>query len=72
MENKICLQCGKPLTGESQLFCEDCLKRAIEDIKNNTTDEWTLSTVIFFAGIFGWDGEQASLDKLKELFDKDD
>lgn len=73
IDNKICLHCGKPITGESQLFCDDCYNQSIENIKNdNITDDWTIDTIIFFTGIFGWDGREVSMEKLKEIFSKKD
>lgn len=66
MENKICLHCGKLITGENQLFCDDCYNQAIENIKNNKTDDWTIDTIIFFSGIFGWDGKHLFRNKETE------
>lgn len=73
MKNKICLHCGKPITGESQLFCQDCYDKSVEYVENNgLPKDWNIIGLIFIMGIFGWDGREVSMEKLKEIFSKKD
>ena len=67
LDNKICLKCGNPISGESQLFCNDCYEESLKRIKNgDSSDNWTLDSLILFLGIFGWDGKHLFRNKETE------
>ena len=72
MDNNICLECGKPITDDSKLFCQDCyessMKKVIESGFNGNDWVWWL----ILLGIFGYNGKEFSIEKLKEIFCKDE
>ena len=73
IDNKICLECGKPITDDSKLFCQDCYDKSMEYVnKNGLSNEWTIYSVILFLGIFGYKGKEFSIERLKEIFCKDE
>ena len=73
IDNKICLQCGNTITDDNILFCEDCYEKSIKYVENNNlSNEWTIYSVILFLGIFGYNGKEFSIERLKEIFCKDE
>lgn len=74
IENNLCLECGKPLSKDYKYFCEDCYDKSMKYVnENGLSNEWTIHSVILLLGIFGWNGKEVSMEKLKEIFsEKDD
>ena len=73
IDNKICLECGKPITDDSKLFCQECFDKSMEYVnKNGISNEWTIHSAILLLGIFGWNGKEFSNETLKEIFSKND
>lgn len=73
IENNLCLECGKPITDDSKLFCQDCYDKSMKYInEKGLSNEWTINSVILLLGIFGWNGKEVSMEKLKEIFRKKD
>jgi hypothetical protein len=73
IENNLCLECGKPITDDSKLFCQDCYEKSMKYVnENGLSNEWTIHSVILLLGIFGWNGKEVSMEKLKEIFSKKD
>ena len=70
--NNLCLECGKPITDDSKLFCQDCyessMKKVIENCFNGNDWVW----VLILLGIFSGKGEEFSNKTLKEQEDKKD
>ena len=73
IENNICLECGKPITDDSKLFCQDCYDKSMKYVnEKGLSNEWTIHSVILLLGIFGWNGKEVYMEKLKEMFSKKD
>ena len=71
--NNLCLECGKLITDDNKLFCQDCYDKSMKHInENGLSNEWTIHSVILLLGIFGWNGKEVSMEKLKEIFSKKD
>jgi predicted amidophosphoribosyltransferase len=66
IENKICLECGKPISKDYKYFCEDCyessMKKVIESGFNGNDWVWWVTLL----GIFSGKGEEFSNKTLKE------
>lgn len=73
LENNLCLECGKLISDDSKWFCQDCYDKSMKYVnENGLSNEWTIHSVILLLGIFGWNGKEVSLEKLKEILSKKD
>ena len=68
LDNKLCLVCGQPISSGKRFFCDKCYDEANEKIKKNgISKDWDIYSLILIMGIFGWNGEEYSTEKLKEI-----
>lgn len=72
IDNKICLECGKPLTEDSKFFCKDCYESSMKKVIENgfNGNDWVWWVILI--GIFSGKGEEFSNKTLKEQEDKKD
>lgn len=86
MENKECSMCGSKLSKVNhypvfdieqkenlEFCCRECYDKSVEYVENNgLPKDWNIIGLIFIMGIFGWNGKEVSIEKLKEIFCKKD
>ena len=70
IENNLCLECGKPLTEDSKLFCKDCLGKSKEHFSEKVFGreykeeyDWTwVFGLMMVASLFGFGGDNKNDD----------
>ncbi len=67
-DNNICLSCDKPTLDGRKFFCKECYEKSKKHIEENgISKDWDIYSIILIMGIFGWNGEEVSTEKLKEI-----
>ena len=64
--NNLCLECGKPITDDGELFCRDCLGKSKEHFSQKVfgreykeEDDWTwIFGLLMVASLFDFGGDK--------------